>query len=141
MSTQQRTRFARSFAALATICAAVFSTGCKSAEDERPPPTPAPTSAPAPATAAAVDNAEIAARKFELSSSAKALQAKATEAGEGDLARACAALDAASKKDCEAVKLAAPDLKKAKSGLRGDAPHMLGDAIARTERAVEALCP
>ena len=87
------------------------------------------------------EDPELAARKYELSASALALKAKALEAGEGDLARACAALEVTRGQDCEAVKRAAVNFREAKAGLRGDVPKMLGDPIERTERAVAALCP
>jgi len=134
VSTHRGTRIAGDLAAFVTICAALLCPGCK--EEERPAPTPAaPIPTAVSSAAGAREDPETKARKWELS------KAKALEAGEGDLARACAALEVARGQDCEAVKRAAADFREAKAGLRGDVPKMLGDPIARTERAVEALCP
>jgi hypothetical protein len=140
VSTHRGTRIAGGLAAFVTICAALLCPGCK--EEERPAPTPAaPIPTAVSSAAGAREDPEIAARKYELTSSALALKAKALEAGEGDLARACAALEATRGQDCQAVKRAAENFREAKAGLRGDVPKMLGDNIERTERAVAALCP
>ena len=126
-------------AALFVVWAAVVSPGCK--DDDRPPLTTAPSTAAAPVSAAPAQDAETKARKFELASSAQALGAKAKNDGEDAIASACAALEAASKQDCDAVKAAAEKLKRSKEGLKGDARHMYEDAVSRTERAISALCP
>jgi len=80
-------------------------------------------------------------RRYELSSSALALQAKARADGEDALASACTALDVARREDCDAVKRAAAQFKKAKDGLRSEPRQMYGDALARVERAIAGLCP